>query len=118
MEQITLGDIGTWAAFLVTLIGSCVAIYEIIKKALIKMFKTQTNAITEQLAKQEKAINQVDLENCKNFLVSFLAKADRESNLDEIEVQRFWEQYEHYSAIGGNSYIKNKVDKLKSTGKL
>ena len=118
MDKITLGDIGVWAAFIITLAGSCAGIYELIKKALKKMFEEQTNGLAAQLAENKKAINQVDLENCKNFLVSFLAKADRGDGLDEIEVQRFWEQYEHYSSIGGNSYIRSKVDKMKSAGKL
>ena len=118
MAQITLGDIGTFAAFFVTLVGSCAGIYELIKKALKKMFKEQTEGLVAQLDENKKAIKQVDMENCKNFLVSFLAKADKDNNLDEIEVERFWEQYEHYSNMGGNSYIKSKVDKLKSVGKL
>ena len=118
MAEITLGDIGTWAAFFLTLAGSCVGIYEFVKKALKKMFAEQTKGIEMHLEKQEKTIKQIDLENCKNFLVSFLAKVDKHENLDEIEVERFWEQYEHYSNIGGNSYIKNKVEKLKSSGKI
>ena len=54
----------------------------------------------------------------KNFLVAKIAEVDKGNKLDEIEKERFWEQYEHYSKIGGNSYIQRKVDELKESGKL
>ena len=58
------------------------------------------------------------MENCKNFLVSFLARCDRGEYIDEIEKERFWEQYEHYRELGGNAYIGNKVESLRKEGKL
>ena len=34
----------------------------------------------------------------------------------DAEKQRFWEEYEHYISAGGNSYIKEWVDRLKKKG--
>ena len=36
----------------------------------------------------------------------------------EIETERFWEQYEHYKKMDGNSYIKEWVAKLQKKGWL
>lgn len=107
MEQITLGDLATWAAFIVALGGSVAAIIRGVGKAVEKLL--------EPIKKQ---IRDVDLENCKNYLVTFLAAVERSQEHDEIELERFHEQLSHYQAIGGNSYIRAKVDKLTKEGKL
>lgn len=113
-----LGDIGAWIATVAAIISSCTGIYLYIKKALRTLFDAQTKDLQSRLDKQEAAINRVDMENCKNFLVSFLSKVDKGNEVDEIEKERFWEQYEHYSNLGGNSYIKNKVEALCKKGLL
>ena len=118
MDKITLGDIATALAFLVTLGGSIVAIVAAVKKAMKALFKEQMEQIGKRLDQQEATIKKIDTENCKNFLVSYLAKAENSDATDEIETQRFWEEYQHYVEIGGNSYIKQKVEKLKAAGKL
>jgi len=107
MEQITLGDLARWAAFAVALGGSIAAIIRGVNKAVGKLL--------EPVVKQ---IESVDRENCKNFLVTFLAETERGQEHDQIELERFHEQFEHYKSIGGNSYIKAKVEKLKAAGKL
>lgn len=118
MGSITLSDISTALTFVLALGGSIVAIVTAIKKALKGLFKEQMDTISQRLDKQEAQIQKIDLENCKNFLVSYLAKAESGGAHDEIETQRFWEEYEHYTSQGGNSYIKEKVQKLKNSGKI
>ena len=118
METITLGDIAAWAGFLVLLGGSILTILKGAKKILKDLFAEQMKQINARLDAQEETIKKIDQENCKNFLVSFLAKAETGGQMDEIETQRFWEEYQHYTDQGGNSYIKNKVEKLKGAGKL
>lgn len=107
MSEVTLGDLATWAAFLAALFGSVAAIINGVKKAVGKLL--------EPIRSQ---IQSVDMENCKNYLVTFLAAVERGQEHDEIELERFHEELEHYQKIGGNSYIKAKVEKLKTAGKL
>ena len=116
--NINLADVGAWIAFLAALIGSCGAIFAAVQKVLKKLFATQTKDIQTRLDSQGEAIKRVDLENCKNFLVSFLSRCERGDKIDEIEKARFWEQYEHYRELGGNAYIGNKVESLKKEEKL
>jgi hypothetical protein len=51
-------------------------------------------------------------------LVRSLGDIDKGNPMDEIEKERLWEQYEHYQKIGGNSYIKRKIEQLQNDGKL
>ena len=73
----------------------------------------QTNNVNQKFADLNKKLEKVDLESCKNFLVTFLSQADKNGWADEVEKQRFWEEFEYYQSHGGNSYIKRKVDELK-----
>ena len=100
MEQITLGDIATWAAFIVALGGSVAAIIRGVKKVV------------------EKLLLPLSLDNAKNYLVPFLSKVERGEPCDEIELERFHEEFTFYTSHGGNSYIKSRVNKLQKEGKL
>jgi len=100
METITLGDLARWAAFAVAICGSIAAIIRGVKKAV------------------EAIILPLSLDNAKNYLVPFLCKVERGEPVDEIELERFHEEYAFYIEHGGNSYVKSRVDKLKQAGKL
>lgn len=100
METITLGDLARWATFAVALVGSIATIIRGVKKAV------------------EAIILPLSLDNAKNYLVPFLSKVERGEPVDEIELERFHEEYAFYTNHGGNSYIKSRVDKLKQAGKL
>lgn len=100
MENITLGDIATWAAFIVALGGSVMAIIKGVKNAV------------------EKLLEPLSLDNAKNYLVPFLSKVERGEPVDEIELERFHEEFTFYTNHGGNSYVKSRVAKLQKEGKL
>ena len=100
METITLGDLSSWFGFLVGLGGSIVTIVHFVKKAVEKIFIPY------------------GLDNAKNYIVPFLARLERGEAVSDIEVERFHEEYTWYTEHGGNSYIKDKVQKLRNEGKL
>ena len=118
MEQITIGELAKWLGLIVSVAGTITAFVAGMKKVLTALFNEQLTEINKRFDKQAEAIKKIDLENCKNFLVSYLAKAESGEAVDEIERQRFWEEFEHYTEQGGNSYIRQKVDKLRNAGKL
>lgn len=118
MSQITLGQIGLAVTFLVGLITGIGYLHTQMKTWMTELLKDQLNSISSKLDGLEKKIDDVDLESCKNYLVTFISKIEKGSEVDEIEKERFWEQYQHYEKIGGNSYIKRKVEQLKADGKL
>lgn len=118
MENITLGEVALFLAFLVGLITSLSFLVKKIKEALSDMFKDQMNAINKKMDELQGQIGRVDIESTKNYLVQFLSRVEKGDEIDEIEVERFHEQYDHYVKAGGNSYIRHKVEKLKEGGLL
>lgn len=129
MESITLGQIASFLAFLVALCGGITGVVALIKKPFKKrdeelkkyiatVIKTEVEPLKESISRIEAEVNKTDKEACKNFLVSFLANVDRGEPIDEIEKQRFFEEWEHYTAVGGNGYLHAKVDRLKEKGLL
>lgn len=125
MEQITIGQIAIAVAFIAALITGGIKIKDSVKKwltgILAEKFEEQkkaTDAVKTSVDELRRQLCTVDLENCKNYLVTYLAEIERGEPKDEIEVQRFYEEYQHYVDKGGNSYIKEKVAKLKQKGLL
>lgn len=118
MENITLGQIAEWVAFFVALIGGLTYLHLQLKKWVSAMLKDEFEPINKKLDSVSETLDSVDLENCKNFLVVILADIEKGNQLDEIEKERFWEEYGHYINKGGNSYIKTKVERLKAEHKL
>ena len=64
------------------------------------------------------AIEKVQLDNCKNFLVQSIAKVERGGGLSQTELQRYWENYDTYTRLGGNSYIHASTERLQKEGRL
>lgn len=111
MENITLGQIAVGVSFLVGLISGVGYLSSISRKWLKDAMKEQLDVIANRL-------DQVDMESTKNYLVTYLSDIERGKALDEIEKERFYEQYQHYQSLGGNSYIKNKADQMRGKGWL
>ena len=111
MEGITLGQISLAITFIVGLISGIGYLSTMSRKWIKSALKEELTDITMKLDK-------VDLESTKNYLVTTLADVERGKTLDEIEKQRFYEQYQHYQEKGGNSYIKHKAEEVKNKGWL
>ncbi len=62
-------------------------------------------------------INEVQMDNCKNYLVQQISAADRRE-LSQAEKERYYENYDKYIKLGGNSYIHSETERLKKEGKL
>ena len=118
MEQITIGQVGLAITFVVGLITGVTALVKNIKKWLSSAFKEDFAKLNDKIDKVQKRVDEVDLAHTKNYLVSFLSDVDQCKEIDDIELERFWEQFQHYETIGGNSYIHRKVEQLKIEGKL
>ena len=74
----------------------------------------------KRLAKKEdleKEINKVQLDNCKNYLVQQISASDRRE-LSQAEKERYWENYDNYIKLGGNSYIHSETERLKKENKI
>lgn len=118
MENITLGQIASWVALLGGLITGATIIMQNLKKWIEKALNEKFNAIDVRLDELRDAAEQNKMEQCKDFLVTFLNDVASGQRIDDSAVQRFWERYDYYVAHGGNSYIREKVKSLKERGLL
>lgn len=74
--------------------------------------------IMARLDANAEELKQMQLEQYKNFLTRYLADIERDTELTEIELERFNDIYTKYDNLGGNSYVHRKIDKYKEQGKL
>lgn len=102
MENIKLIEIYDSLKFLIGLLG-------IISTILIGLKKT----IAKQLEPLNKKVDKIDENQCRNFLVDFLADVEKGVFKDEIQTKRAYEVYEHYTKdLHKNSYIHDKWERL------
>ena len=120
LEQI--GAVVTLAVGLITGVGYIIAHFKkwlgMLLQDRFSVFEAKIDGINLRLDKVDSRIGVVDMETTKNHLVIFLSDLERGHQVDEIEKERFWEQYRHYRDIGGNSYIEHRVDRLIQENKL
>lgn len=102
MQDMTLNQIADFLKWLVTFGGSICTILFAFKKILDKSMQPI-----------QKKIDELDVHQCKNFLVRFLADVERGQKMDDIEVKRAHDVYDHYTNdLKQNSYIHDKWEKL------
>lgn len=117
-DHITVGELGLTITFLVGFITGIKYLHKHLKEWITQSLKDQLDSIKGEIKGLHKRIDDVNMEACKNFLVARLAQIEKGNPLDEIEGERFWEEYQIYTEMGGNSYIKRKVEQLKKDGRL
>lgn len=118
MQTVTLGEVGMTLTFIVGLLTAIGYLKEKGKNLINSSVKADLKSISDKIDKLDGKIGDVDMNSTKNFLVARLSEIESGKKMDEIERERFWEQYEHYQKIGGNSYVHEKVEKLKESGFL
>lgn len=97
----------------------------IVQKWIFSLLKPVNDRIDEsnriimaRLDANAEELKQMQLEQYKNFLTRYLADIERDTELTEIELERFNDIYTKYDNLGGNSYVHRKIDKYKEQGKL
>ena len=116
MTEITLGQIAEAITLLVGLFTGIGYLHMTLKKWLKKIMDEQTKTIDKKIDELNSRLDSIDLETTKNYLVQFISEVKRGETINDTERQRFYEQYEHYLASGGNTYIKTEVEDLRKKG--
>lgn len=97
MEEL-LKLIGVIATTITSITVICVFLRKVIMKGFEPIYKK---------------IDNLDESQCKNFLVTFLKSVEKGEKMDEVEIQRAYEVYDHYTNdLKKNSYIHDKWQKL------
>ena len=118
MDQLTLGEISGIVALFAGLITGGGVIAAFFTKKIGAIVVKSLEPTEQKLDKLAGRLEAVDLSNCKNFLVQIIGDLERGKVIDKVTIERFWENYDQYTALGGNSYVHEAVEKLKREGKL
>lgn len=118
MDGVTIGQIFEWVIWLSGGIGAMTALYKLIKEGFHKALKSELRLIDQKLDKLEQRMDIANRERAKNFVIRFLADMEQGEPIDQDELHCFWDNYQIYQSLGGNTYVHEKVEKLKAEGKL
>ena len=118
MDGWTIGAIAAGIGVILTLISGLKKLDDHLTSYVRRAMREETEDLKKDIGGIKNQLTKVDLESCKNYLVTQIAAIDRGEKMSDTQAERFWEQFEHYQATGGNSYIKHKVDDLQKEGKL
>lgn len=96
-----------------TLLNALIAIANFISKlkkpvdnAVDKKFEKALQPITDKLSTIDKRIDELDKNECKNYLTEFIEDVKNGVEKSDIQIQRATEVYDHYrNDLHGNSYI-------------
>ena len=116
--DITLGQVASAIALLAGLITGSGIIVKALKKWLESALTEKFSGIDTRLDDLNNNVSAMKMSACMDFLVTYLQDVSNGQQMDEVATQRFYEQYDYYTSHGGNSYIREKVRKLKERGLL
>lgn len=102
----------------VSIISSLTFIYKKIKELVVYLVDQNYNNIDAKFSELQDDIKSVDMQHTKNYLIGVITRVDNGEQLSQIERLRFWECYERYIKMGGNSYIHESVELLRKKGEL
>lgn len=118
MNSITVGEIAAFIALLAGLITGLGIISRLVGKAASQWLSRSLEPISAKLDTIDTRFNSFDMDRCKDYLVAFIGKIDRGYSPSDTEIERFFENYDRYQELGGNSYVKTEVERLKKSGLL
>ena len=95
-------NIINWVILIASFLTAITTICMFCKKVINKGFEPIYGKITK-----------IDENQCRNFLVDFLADVEKGIEKDEVQIKRAYEVYEHYTKdLHKNSYMHDKWEKL------
>lgn len=110
MEHLTVGEIGTFVAFLVGLIGGVLTLFRHAKNGLKEMLQGEFKGIDDNFNSVRKEIHEVrdigknNAKNGKRNEILLMINIQPEK-VDEIE-----RSFEEYKTLGGNGYVDSLVE--------
>lgn len=119
MENMTLGQIAAAVAFLLALGVGFKTLKDWTISAIKAAVKEELGQLSGEIKDLRNELKKEDKEKTKNFLVARLNEIENGDTWSEIERQRFYEQYDHYTNdLNGNTYIKKAVEVHEAEGKI
>lgn len=101
-----------------TLITSGSVILKFARNSFTKVIHEELVPIKDDLSELKTNQREIDMNATKNYLSKCFNDLKQGQELSESCKQRIYEEMEHYEELGGNSYIHQEFENLKSQGKL
>lgn len=119
MESISLGNLGSFIIYISSLIGAGTIIVKFTLGRLRKVIDESLKPTNDKIDVLATKVNQVDIDNSKNYLQQTFSALDAGEKLDSVAIQRFYEVYDHYTDdLHLNSWVHTEKNRLESEGKL
>lgn len=119
MESITLGDISNVLIFIAGILASGGSIAMFFGKRFGKIMDEKLSPLNTKMDNLAVKVNQVDIDNTKNYLQQTISAIDHGEKLDRAARERFYENYDHYTNdLNLNSWVHKEVERLEKEGKL
>ena len=118
MKGWTVDEIAAAVAFAASFLSGVGFLQNKFKKWLNGSLNENFANLDNRIQEITKRVDRVDIDLTKNILVTWISLINDGHRMNEFEASRFWEQYEYYRAAGGNSYIKEAIERMRKEGKL
>lgn len=115
MEKLSLIviSLATFLNAISVIVAFIMKIKKPVDKVVDNKFKQALEPLNRKLEAIERRTDKIDENQCRNFLVDFLADVEAGIEKDEIQIKRAYEVYEHYTKdLHKNSYIHDKWERL------
>lgn len=118
MENISLGQIASIITFISVLIGGITGLIAYSRSFIAKILKPLDQKIERLEQVSTTSRNNIELELVKMFLVNFVNDIEQGNYKSPIQKKNAYELYDRYLALGGNSYVHDRWEKLIQEGKI
>jgi uncharacterized protein YjbJ (UPF0337 family) len=117
--DITLGDVSNVLVFIAGVLTSGGTIAGFMSKRFGKIMDEKLRPLNTKMDELTGKVNQVDVDNTKNYLQQTISAIDHGEKLDRAARERFYENYDHYTNdLNLNSWVHKEVERLEKEGKL
>lgn len=119
--NITIGQLVAFILGLSAFLGAVSAIIvlfnkvhnKVVKKTILDPINSNINQLRTEmnnsLTNIRGDIRELDISECRNFLVRFLGDLERDTDIDPVEIQRAYDVKKHYiDDLNQNSYVKDR----------
>ena len=121
MNNITVGQIVAFVLALSAFAGAVAGLvtlfnkvhHNVVKKTILDPINQNINQLREEMNSSMSDIRgdikELDISECRNFLVRFLGDLERDTDIDPVEIQRAYDVKRHYiDDLNQNSYVKDR----------
>lgn len=117
--NMSLGDLSNVLVFIAGVLTASGTIARFMSKRFGKIMAQHLQPLYEKIDVLSKQVNQVDIDNTKNYLQQAISAIDAGAKLDNAAKERFWENYDHYTNdLNLNSWVHKEVKRLEKENKL